>query len=461
MEEPLFLTEFPTHRQKLLHHRLSLQAYVQELQAAGFTVQYLDVRSHPTSESIWHYLHNAGITSVHIADTTDDWLEQRIARYSTAYGIERIFYPSQIFILQNDYRERYQKSHKRLVNFYTTLRRDTSILVDQAKKPLGGSFSLDSENRKKLPAYQPLPTDISDYENEDTKEAKTWLAELPGEHYGVAAVWLPYTRAHAKTFFADFLHERFSGFGTYEDALVSKHHRIFHSTISPLLNIGLLEPMAIISEAVTYGKENNIPLNNIEGFVRQILGWREFVRAAYEVDGRTMRTKNFFAHKHPLPHWFWTGDTTLYPLQDSINKALATGYNHHIERLMVLGNFLLLSETNPNEVYRWFMAMYVDAYDWVMVPNVYGMSQFADGGIFTTKPYIAGANYLRKMSNYPKGPWEDTYTALYWHFIEKNQNFFLKNHRLRMMPRLLARLPTTTRTTYQKTVADYFASLKK
>ena len=165
-----------------------------------------------------------------------------------------------------------------------------------------------------------------------------------------------------------------------------------------------------------------------------------------------MRNKNFFNHTRALKPEFWTATTNLLPLDNSIKSALTYGYNHHIERLMVLGNFMLLAQTKPDEVYRWFMAMYVDAYDWVMVPNIYGMSQFSDGGSFATKPYISGSNYLKKMSDYTKGingdDWEELWTALYWNFIYTHQKFFLTNFRLSMMPRLLAKMDETKRNSY-------------
>ena len=282
-----------------------------------------------------------------------------------------------------------------------------------------------------------------------------WLAALPGEHYGEAAVWTPYTRAGAKEYLELFLKERFALFGPYEDAIHTSHCRLFHSTLSPLLNIGLLDPCEVIDTAISYATKHDVPLPSLEGFVRQILGWREFIRAAYEVDGRVMRSKNFFTHTRPLAKGMWDGSTGIVPIDTAVRGALKFGYTHHIERLMVLGNFMLLSKTDPNDVYRWFMAMYVDAYDWVMVPNVYGMSQFADGGLFATKPYISGSNYLKKMSNYGSGSWEEVWTALYWNFIADHQSFFLKNHRLSMMPRLLIKMDTEKRITYLKRAADY------
>lgn len=455
VEESLFLTEFPTHAQKLLLHRLSLQAYKLELEAADFTVMYLDVRDYPSTEAVFKKLAQDGITEIHCADTTDDWLEQRIELYCVRNDITRTTYPSELFILKSDFKERYQKSGRFMARFYKTLRQDYKILLEIDGTPQGGKWSFDDENRQKVPKNTPLPEDIIFLQDENIEAAQNWLKEIPGERYGEARVWIPYTRAAAQVFLTDFLKTRFAQFGPYEDALVTNHARLFHSALSPLLNIGLLNPTEVINEAILYAQKNEVPLNSLEGFIRQILGWREFIRAAYQVDGRKMRSTNFFAHTRPLPASFWTGKTDLFPIDTAITKALHHGYNHHIDRLMVLGNFMLLSKTNPDEVYRWFMAMYVDAYDWVMVPNVYGMSQFADGGLFATKPYISGSNYLKKMSDFPSGNWEAVFTSLYWNFIYDQQNFFLKNHRLSMMPRLLAKMDQAKREAYLKTAKAY------
>jgi deoxyribodipyrimidine photolyase-related protein len=181
------------------------------------------------------------------------------------------------------------------------------------------------------------------------------------------------------------------------------------------------------------GQEKNIPLNSLEGFIRQIMGWREFIKIVYEREGSKQRTTNYWNFTRKIPASFWNGTTGIAPIDLTIQKILKTGYCHHIERLMVLGNFMLLCEFDPNEVYKWFMEMFIDAYDWVMVPNVYGMTQFADGGLMTTKPYISGSNYLMKMSDYEKGDWQGIWDGLFWRFMHEHRSFFLKNPRLGML----------------------------
>ncbi len=452
VEEPLFISEYGTHRQKMLLHRLSLQAYKIELEQAGFTVHYKKLHAQTTTKSILEAIYMEGVTTMHIVDTTDNYLQRRISTVATTLGFTRISYESPLFILTKvEAIERFQKSKKFMKKFYEQLRRDKNIMMEGAK-PVGGQFSFDSENQAKLPKQISLPADIAWLENEEVTKAQQWLKEIASEQYGESRVWVPYTRAAAKKFLKEFLADRFENFGTYEDAITIKHQRLFHSTLSPLINIGLLSPTEVIEDAINHAATHQTPINSLEGFVRQIIGWREFIRASYELDGSSMRNKNFFTHTQALGPEFWTATTNLLPLDISINSALTYGYNHHIERLMVLGNFMLLAHTQPHDVYRWFMSMYVDAYDWVMVPNIYGMSQFSDGGSFATKPYISGSSYLKKMSDYPKGgpldDWEELWTALYWNFIYTHQKFFLDNYRLAMMPRLLAKMDEAKRTMY-------------
>jgi len=457
--EPLLLNEFPAHRQRLLLLRLAMQAYKKVLVAAGYQVTVLEIEHTSSTMSQLEKIVAAGFTTWHLADTTDDWLEKRLNEIAKKHKLTLVRYESPLFILPKaEAIERYQKSKRHMARFYQGLRQKLNILMDDGE-PQGGSWSFDVENRKKLPGKIELPAEPKFYTNPDIETAKTWLANLPGEHYGDSTVWLPYTHETAEAWLDDFLTERFENFGPYEDALSTRGVRLFHSALSPLMNIGLLSPQQVIDKALAHAVRFSTPLPSLEGFIRQILGWREFIRAAYESDGRRMRTQNFWQHERTLPDSWWTGETGLLPVDQTIKTALKYGYNHHIERLMVLGNYLLLTETNPNEVYRWFMAMYVDAYDWVMVPNVYGMSQFADGGSFATKPYISGSNYLRKMSDYQGGDWVRIFDALYWHFIAKNETYFRKNHRLSMMPMLLKKMKPDRRQELLKLAKQYLSTI--
>ncbi len=205
-----------------------------------------------------------------------------------------------------------------------------------------------------------------------------------------------------------------------------------------MLNIGLLTPKQVVEAVLAHGEE--VPLNSLEGFIRQVIGWREFVRLIYVHAGTKQRTRNFWGLSQKLPASFYSGTTGIAPFDASVERTLNHAYCHHIERLMVLGNFMLLCDIAPDAVYRWFMEMFIDSYDWVMVPNVYGMSQHADGGLMTTKPYISGSSYILKMSDYPKGTWTTIWDGLYWRFVHRQREFFSQNPRMRVMVGQLDRM---------------------
>ena len=252
---------------------------------------------------------------------------------------------------------------------------------------------------------------------------------------------------------------RFQSFGAYEDAIVTHENILHHSVLTPMLNVGLLTPQFVVDETIRFANENDIPLNSLEGFIRQIIGWREFIRAVYQLKGTEERTKNYWNFTRKIPVSFWNGTTGIDPIDSTIKKVLETGYCHHIERLMVLGNFMLLCEFDPNEVYRWFMELFIDAYDWVMVPNVYGMSQFADGGLMATKPYISGSNYLMKMSDYKKGAWQEVWDGLFWKFMHIHRDFFLQNPRLGMLVNTFDKMPATKQQMHLSNAKRFLESL--
>ena len=227
-----------------------------------------------------------------------------------------------------------------------------------------------------------------------------------------------------------------------------------------MLNIGLLTPQQIMDATLDYVDAHDVPINSVEGFIRQIIGWREFMRATYVDLGVSMRTTNHWGHTRKIPESFWTGETGIDPIDDIIKRALKTGYANHIERLMFLGGFMFLCEFDPKEIYRWFMELFVDAYDWVMVPNVYAMSQNADGGQITTKPYFSGSNYVKKMSNWSgKGEWADIWDALYWRWIWQHADELEKNPRWAMMVSTARRMSDETREGHLNRAASYLREL--
>ena len=259
----------------------------------------------------------------------------------------------------------------------------------------------------------------------------------------------------------DFIETRFDKFGIYEDAIVANEQALHHSVLSSSLNIGLLTPKQVVDKVILKANAYKIPVNSLEGFIRQIIGWREFIRVVYEREGRKQRTKNYWNFTRKIPASFWKGTTGIEPVDTVIKKVLQSAYTHHIERLMVLGNFMLLCEFDPDEVYKWFMEFFIDAYDWVMVSNVYGMSQFADGGIMSTKPYISSSNYLIKMSDFKKGEWQQTWDALFWRFMHVHRDFFESNPRIGMLLKTFDKMDKEKRINYLNTAQDFLSMLDK
>lgn len=446
VEEYLFFNQYLFHKQKLVLHRATMRFYEQHLIAKGHVVEYVEAIS-PNNDitQLVEYLAQTGVTQVTYCRTADDWLEQRLQKAASATKITLNPVENPNFICTEEYLTAYFGNKKRfyLTAFYIEQRQRLGIMLDGAN-PLGGKWTFDTENRKKIPASVVIPSLPTVENSAFVNEAIAYVNANFAENFGVAEAFkYPINYSESRLWLKRFLKERFHNYGIYQDAIVAKESYLFHAIITPMLNIGLLNPAEVIDEAIACADEYAIPINSLEGFVRQILGWREYIRATYMFLGRKERTRNYWNHTRPVPKSFYTGTTGIPPIDDCINKLKSTGYNHHIERLMVLGNFMCLCGFNPDAIYQWFMEMYIDAYDWVMVPNVYGMSQYADGGLMSTKPYISSSNYILKMSNYKAQPadhWVKVWDALYWRFIYTNRLFFEKNPRMSVMTKQLDKM---------------------
>jgi len=411
VEEGRYFTDFNFHKKKLIFHRASMKWYEAHLREKGYPVRYVEY-SLDWRECITGY-------DVTMAEFYDNKLKETIPAEITIVG-SPAFIGGEV-----------KKKKKYLMgNYYREQRKRLNILMKDDGKPVGGKWSFDRDNRKKLPKDHICP-EIKTYMNDYIEEATTYVLknfkDNPGEYDNFI---YPVTHGDALKWLEEFIDERLSLFGDYEDTIAKDEDILYHSLLSPLLNSGLLTPMEVVERVL---EVPGIPLNCIEGFIRQIIGWREFILQIYLMEGEIERRSNFFNNTKKLPKDFYNGSTGMEPVDNAIKKVLKNAYNHHIERLMILGNYMLLKEYDPGEVYRWFMEMYIDAYDWVMVPNIYGMSQFADGGLFATKPYISSSNYILKMSDFEKGHWCDVWTDLYWNFLEKHQDKLRGNPRMGLM----------------------------
>ena len=308
----------------------------------------------------------------------------------------------------------------------------------------------------KFPKIIEIPNLPSFRKSKYTSDLKKIIEKKFNHHPGdLDNLWMPLTRKDALNWLESFLNFRMNNFGSYEDAISTENNFLFHSALSPILNMGLLTPNDVIEKALNFHDLKSFPINSFEGFIRQIIGWREFIRGVYNLKGEKMISSNFWSHKKSLTEAWYDGTTGIKPLDDAIISCKKYGYTHHIPRLMIICNIMNLCEIDPNQIYKWFMEMFVDSSDWVMVPNVYGMGTYADGGIFATKPYSCGSNYILKMSDYKKGDWCEIVDGLYWSFLEKHRIFFEKSHRLSTITRYLDKMDIERKTNIFKKANDF------
>ncbi|WP_203258137.1 cryptochrome/photolyase family protein [Hyunsoonleella ulvae] len=462
IEEYLFFRQYKFHKQKIAFHRASMKAYQAYLESLDKHVTYIEAEEETSDvRQLLPELKQQGVSTLHIIDPTDNWLEKHIT--SSAQDINIEWYNNPLFINTKEELSSFFKPAKKKffqTSYYKDERKNRNILM-QGNQPEGGKWTYDSDNRKKYPKGKTPPSIQFPEKTKFHKEAEAYVRDNFSENYGQLndVLVYPIDFKSAEAWLDQFLELRFHEFGTYEDAIVKEEHILNHSLLSPLINAGLLHPKTVINKAINYAKNYNVPINSTEGFVRQILGWREFIRGVYEAKGTEERTKNFWKFSRKIPTSFYDGTTGIPPVDDVIKKVLKTGYAHHIERLMILGNFMVLCEFHPDDVYKWFMELFIDAYDWVMVPNVYGMSLYADGGLMSTKPYISSSNYIMKMSNYGKGKWQSTWDGLFWTFMDKHRNFFLSNPRLGMLIRTFDKMKPETKQQHFEYAEAFFKAL--
>ncbi|MEM6711826.1 MAG: cryptochrome/photolyase family protein [Pseudomonadota bacterium] len=468
LEDPLFFgdPQYPAkfHKQKLWLHRATMARYADNLKKAGQSVEIIryeadraligKVATRLTSESI---------DTIIAVDPVDHTAEKRLRAASETADLKLILLPTLGFINTREENQSWSSGRKRwfMADYYKHQRTRLNVLMD-GDQPQGRKWSFDEDNRKKVPKklLGDLPTIPSINRDAFDMDAKKSVErDFPDNPGSLDTLIYPTSHDDARAWLSDFLEHRFALFGDYEDAIVEGETWLWHSVLTPSLNTGLITPQEVLDAVLVHADKHEVPLNSLEGFIRQLIGWREFMRATYEALGVQMRTTNHWVHTRVLPASFYDGTTGIDPIDDVIQRILTTGYCHHIERLMVLGGFMFLCEFDPDDVYRWFMEMFIDSYDWVMVPNVYAMSQHADGGLITTKPYFSGSNYVRKMSHYPKGDWADSWDGLYWRFIWNHREELSGNPRWSMMCSTVGRMAPETRNAHLKNAEAFLASL--
>ncbi len=449
MAEDFGLTTYHKHHKlKILMFLWAMRQYRDELVENGYTVYYYSIEDKnfkiSYEDKLLAAIKKYKIEKINYFEIEDHFFEDNLNKFIIKNKIKTKLIQNPMFLLSRAKFVEFahtQKNLIRMASFYQKMRIKMSILIDENTKPIGGKWSYDEENRKKIPQNINIPEKPSLTNNNDINDLKNKINLIFKDHPGSADyLWMPTNRQEALKWMDKFFKTKFHNFGIYEDAIIDNNNFLFHSALSPIVNMGLLTPDEIIQKAVNFSKQESIPLNSLEGFIRQIIGWREFIRGIYHYKGREEKKSNFWQHNRRLTSDWYEGTTGIIPLDDVIKDCLKYGYTHHIPRLMIVCNIMNLCRIHPDEIYKWFMEMFVDSSDWVMVPNVYGMGTFADGGIFATKPYSCGSNYILKMSNYKRGDWCEIVDGLYWKFMSDNLSFFKSNHRLSILVRSLDKM---------------------
>ena len=434
----------PYHKQKLVFIWSAMRHFAQELRELGYQVDYYEAQPNLKTGLKAHFKkYRPG--RLRLMETAEHGRSGHLAGIIETYNIPVDLTPNNMFLSRQAEFAHSARNKKSLVmeNFYRQMRRRTGLLM-KGDKPEGGQWNYDKLNRQRPPADHIFPQIPRYAPDQITKGVIELVKREFSEHFGeLDHFWLPVTRQDAHHFAHDFFENRLDLFGPYEDAIVVGQPGLYHSLLSPLLNVGLLEPLELCRQAEARYKARQARLNSVEGFIRQIIGWREFMYQVYHLQMPDYLKANHFKADLPLPDFYWSGETDMRCVAEAINNLRVYGSNHHIQRLMITGNFALIAGLNPQAVNDWYWLSYTDAYEWVVTPNVLGMALYADGGLLATKPYAASANYINKMSNCCAGcvyNQRETigekacpFNALYWDFLARYYSTLKQNPRMNLV----------------------------
>jgi len=413
LEEPRYFTDFRFHKLKLAFHRATMKKYYDYLLSKDYKVKYIE----------FHLIHKQfykDLKEITLYDPYDTIFLKKLNKC--------IILPNRQFLLSDEEINNLKKDKYQHDSFYKYMRIKHNILVTKDNKPIGGQWSFDKENRVKLPKDIEIPDLPKLSKNEYMIEATNYIEKNFKDNYGDINYLYPIDHNSSINWLNNFLKKRLKYFGKYEDAVSTLHNFVFHSVLSPMMNIGLLRDTTVVEISYEYYMKNKstISIESFEGFIRQIIGWRQYVYLLYKLEGDKMRKSNILKHNNRINDNWWN-NVNIEPINFLINKIKSVAYVHHIERLMFLSNWLLLNKIHPNDVYKIFMEWTVDAYDWVMVPNIYGMGQSASN-IMMTRIYFSSSNYILKMSNFKHGPWVEIWDAVYYSFIKEHKKLLASNY---------------------------------
>ncbi|WP_413162494.1 cryptochrome/photolyase family protein [Capilliphycus salinus ALCB114379] len=438
-----FVRVRPYHRQKLVLVWSAMRHFADELRDAGWSVTYI-ITAESVEVPLKKWIQDHKITQLRVMIPNDKPFQDLMATLNLSCPID--WRENNHFLWNETEFKQWSNRRKRLLmeDFYREGRQRFNILME-GKQPLGNRWNFDSENRKPPKGKLNPPRPLWFEPDQITRAVIEQVNQLSLPLYGkIEPFGWAVTRQQALEVLHYFIEERLPNFGSYQDAMVTGEQTLWHALLSPYLNLGLLQPLEVIEAAEKAYFDKNLPLNSVEGFIRQILGWREYLHGIYRVMNREYSQHNWFDHTQPLPEFFWDAKKTdINCLSQVLSQVETTGYAHHIQRLMILSNFALIAGLSPQEVENWFHAVFIDAYDWVMQTNVIGMGLFADGGILASKPYAASANYVNKMSDYCKScaynPRSRTgenacpLNVFYWNFLDRHREKLKSQGRMNLV----------------------------
>ncbi len=434
------------HKKKIAFLFSAMRHFAEELREAGWRVEYRRIDDAGNQGSFSGELARA--VEAHrperiVLTEPGEWrLRDAMESWAEAFGVPVDILPDERFLCGIGEFAAWAEGRKqlRMEFFYRKMRRKTGLLMNNGE-PEGGVWNFDKENRKPAKADLLMPRPMRFEPDGITKETLALTAERFGGHFGdLEPFWFAVTRQQADAAFDHFVETALPSFGDFQDAMLLNERFLFHAVISIYMNCGLLDPLAVCRRVEMAYHAGDVPLNAAEGFIRQIIGWREYVRGIYWLKMPGYLQENFFGHDRPVPDFYWTGETGMACLRAAITQTKEEAYAHHIQRLMVTGNFALLAGVDPRALHEWYLIVYADAYEWVELPNTLGMSQFGDGGLLASKPYASSGAYINRMSDYCKGCRYDVkqrtgdracpFNALYWDFLARNRDKLGSNQRM-------------------------------
>lgn len=463
------------HKKKIAFLLSAMRHFADELRASGWTVDYVTLDapeqcgsfSAQVEKAIHHYRPERLVVTM-----PGEWrVLAMIEAWRAQFSIPVDILPDDRFICTPSAFRTWATGRKqlRMEYFYRDMRRQTGLLMD-GDQPVGGRWNFDADNRKAAGVDLFMPRPKTCAPDAITQDVLALVEKRFGDHFGdLHPFWFAVTRADAEAAFAAFVEHALAQFGDFQDAMLAQEPFLYHSVIAQYMNCGLLDPLHICKQVEVAYRANRVPLNAAEGFIRQVIGWREYVRGIYWLKMPGYVHENFFDHHRPLPDFYWTAKTDMACIKEAVTQTREQAYAHHIQRLMVTGNFALLAGLDPHAVHEWYLSVYADAYEWVELPNTLGMSQFADGGLLASKPYAASGAYINRMSNYcgscaydvaqRTGPKACPFNALYWNFIARARHRIGTNPRMAQMVRTYERFSPEEQQRIEESAAAFLARL--